>query len=255
MKIRTLVADDQPIARQRILALLSDEPDIEVIAEAASGLEAVDAVRRLAPDLVFLDMQMPELDGFGVIEAVGPERMPPTIFVTAYDEYAIQAFEVHALDYLLKPFGRGRFQKALMRARQQLERDRAEALARRLVALVEELRTPRRAGERLMVRAGGRVVFVDTEQIDWVEAEGNYARLHVGQESYLLRETMANLMERLGHQRFFRIHRSRIVNLDRIRELRLAAGGDYEVVLKNGMRLALSRLYKDSLQERLARGE
>ena len=252
MKIRTVVADDQPIARQRILSLLADENDVEVVAEAASGPEVVAAVRRLSPDLVFLDMQMPELDGLGVIQAIGPERMPPTIFVTAYDEYAIQAFEVHALDYLLKPFGRVRFQAALARARKQLQQQRADALAGRLVALVDELRAPEPKGERLIVRTGGRVVFVNTDQIDWVEAEGNYVRLHVATDSYLVRDTMANVMARLGEGRFFRIHRSRIVRVERIKELRLAPGGDYDVVLKTGLKLGLSRLYKEALQERLA---
>jgi two-component system LytT family response regulator len=254
MKIRALVADDQPVARERLVSLLAEETDIDVVAAVSSGTEAVAAVRRFAPDLVFLDMQMPELDGIEVIETVGPDRMPPTIFVTAYDEYAIQAFDLHAVDYLLKPFGRSRFQKALGRARQQLRRDQAGALTERLMALVEQLRSPVLAGERLMVRAGGRVVFVELDQIDWVEAEGNYARLHVAGESYLMRETMSNVLARLGDERFFRIHRSRIVNVARIKELRLAAGGDYDVILDSGVRLGLSRLYKDALQERLAKG-
>jgi two-component system LytT family response regulator len=258
MKIRALVADDQPLARERILALLADEDDVQVVGTAASGPETVQAVATLSPDLVFLDMQMPELDGIGVVEAVGPERMPPTIFVTAYDEYAIQAFEVHALDYLLKPFGRSRFQRALARAREHLKRNQADAIASRLVALVNELRAPPMnrvpSSDRLVVKAGGRVVFLDLDRIDWIEAEGNYVRLHAGSESYLQRDTMANVMARLGDERFFRIHRSRIVRIDLIRELRLAAGGDYDVILKNGLRLGLSRLYKDSLQEKLARG-
>ena len=253
MRIRALVADDQPIARERLLSLLAEEDDIEVVATASTGPEVVDAVQRHAPDLVFLDMQMPELDGLQVIEAIGPARMPPTIFVTAYDEYAIQAFEVHAVDYLLKPFGRSRFQRALAHARRQLQRDQAGVLAKRLAALVDQLHTPAITGERLMIRAGGRVAFVDVDQIDWVEAEGNYARLHVGPETYLTRDTMNNLLSRLGEDRFFRIHRSRIVNVARIKELRLAAGGDYDVVLLCGRRLGLSRLYKDALQQRLAR--
>src|SRR5688572_579276 len=193
MNIRALVAADQPMARERLIALLADERDIEVVATAASGSEVVDLVRRLTPDLVFLDMQMPELDGIAVIETIGTDRMPPTIFVTAYDQYAIQAFDVHAIDYLLKPFGRTRFQKALAKARLHLERDRAGALADRLMALVDELRTPQISGERLMVRSGGRVVFVNVDQIDWIEAEGNYVRVHAAGESHLLRETMVNL--------------------------------------------------------------
>lgn len=253
MKIRTLVVDDQPVARERVISLLATEADVEVVGTAASGVEAIEAVQRLSPDLVFLDLQMPELDGFGVVETIGPERMPLTIFVTAYDEHAIRAFEVHALDYLLKPFGRGRFQQAVARARQQLEQHRAGALARRLAAMFQELKAPARQGPRLVIRDGGRVTFVEIARIDWVEAEGNYVRLHVGAESHLIRETMANLLPQLGERQFFRIHRSRIVNIDRIRELRLASGGDYDVILMDGSRLGLSRLYKDALQEKLAR--
>jgi two-component system LytT family response regulator len=252
MKIRALIADDQPMARERLLALLADEDDLEVIGTATSGPETVDAVRRLSPDLVFLDVQMPEMDGIAVVETVGPARMPATIFVTAYDEYAVQAFEVHAIDYLLKPFGRQRLQKALSRVREHLQRDRAGALAARLLAMVDELRRPEIAGERLMLRSGGRVSFVPIEQIDWIEAEGNYVRVHSAGDSHLVRETMATLQARLGEAQFFRIHRSHLVNLLRIKELRLGAGGDYDVILKDGTTLALSRLYRDALQERLA---
>jgi two-component system LytT family response regulator len=252
MKIRALVVDDQPMARDRVLSLLATEDDIEVVGIAATGTEAVEAVRRLEPDLVFLDLQMPELDGFGVVEAVGVDRMPLTIFVTAYDEHAVRAFEVHALDYLLKPFGRSRLQKAVARAREQLERSRAGAIAERLAAVFDDLQTPRRQGPRLVVRANGRVRFIDIAQIDWVESEGNYVRLHTGPESHLVRETMTNLLPKLGEQDFFRIHRSRIVNITRVKELRLASGGDYDVLLHDGSRLPLSRLYKDALQARLS---
>jgi two-component system, LytTR family, response regulator len=255
MTIRAVVADDQPLARERLLTLLAAEPDVTVVATADSGRHAVDAIRAHAPDLVFLDMQMPELDGLGVIEEVGVERMPATIFVTAFDDYAVQAFEVHALDYLLKPFGRQRFQQALSRARLHLQRSRSEAVANQLVSLVQELRrpAPEFPRDRVIVRAGGRVTFLDTDQIDWVEAEGNYVRLHTGDGlSYLMRETMTALLSRLSGDRFFRIHRSRIVRLACIKELRLAAGGDYDVILRSGIRLGLSRLYKDGLQHRLA---
>lgn len=212
------------------------------------------AVRRLAPDLVFLDIQMPELDGMAVVEAVGPERMPSTIFVTAYDDYAVRAFEVHAVDYLLKPYGRVRLQKALGRVRDHFERDRAGALATRLLAVIDELRQPAAAGERLIIRADGRVAFVAIDDVDWVEAEGNYVRIHTSRDSHLMRETMLSLQQRLG-DRFFRIHRSCIVNVARVQELRIASGGDYNVILKNGTTLALSRLQKDALQTRLARIE
>ena len=257
-----LVADDQPLARERIVALLADEPDIRVVATAASGLEAVEALEARAPDLVFLDMQMPELDGLGVIEAVGPDRMPATIFVTAYDRYALQAFDLHAIDYLLKPFGRPRFQQALARARERIEGRRTGALAERLIALIDSLRpSPRVTGPssgtaaaRFVVRVGGRMAFVEPTEIDWVEAEGNYVRLHVGPAAYLVRDTMAAVFHRLGSAEFFRAHRSAIVRIDRIRELKLGAGGDYDVILADGRHVPLSRLHRDALQARLARG-
>ena len=252
-QIRTLIADDQPLARERLAALLSEEPDMEVVAACASGAEAVSAIQRHRPDLVFLDMQMPEIDGFGVIAAVGADRMPSVVFVTAYDEFALRAFDVHALDYLLKPFGRQRFQKALDRARVHLSRERAGDLARRLVALVEDVRPSNPRAERLMVRSGARVVFVDVRNVDWVEAEGNYVRLHVGETSHLIRDTMHAIESRLGGGPFVRIHRSRIVNTDRARELRVVQNGEYELVLGNGRVLGVSRLYRDKLQERLRR--
>ena len=251
MNIRVLVADDQPMARERLVTLIAAEPGVEVAATASSGPEAVESIRRAAPDLVFLDLQMPGMDGFKVIEEIGVDRMPPTVFVTAYDEYAVRAFEVQAIDYLLKPFGRQRFQSALARARKHLERDRQGELAQRLTEL---LRTGRSATtERLLVKAGGRVSFVDIESIDWVEAEGNYVRIHAGSQVHLMRETMNALIARIGDRRFFRIHRSRIVNIARVKELIIAGGGDYQVLLWDGTRLGLSRLYRDALQAQLGR--
>jgi two-component system LytT family response regulator len=250
--IRAIVADDQPMARARLAELLSEERDVELVAVCASGAEAIAAIETHAPDLVFLDMQMPELDGFGVIEAIGPARMPSVVFVTAYDEFAVRAFDVHALDYLLKPFGRMRFQRTLDRARDHLERTRAGELAAKLLAVVGEARSPR-THHRVAVRSGSRVVFVDLDQADWIEAEGNYARLHLGAESHLLRETMQALEQRLGSAAFARIHRSRIVNIRRVRELRLLPTGEYEAVLTTGIRLGVSRHYREALQERLKR--
>jgi two-component system, LytTR family, response regulator len=252
--IRTLLVDDQPLAIERLQTLLASQDDVEVVGTARSGPEAVAAVKTLRPDLVFLDLQMPELDGFGVIEQVGPERMPLTVFVTAYDEHALKAFEVHALDYLLKPFGRLRLEQTLARARRQLEVERTSAMASRLVALVEDVRAPRRGGPRLLVRSGGRVVYVAMDQIDWVEAEGNYSVLHVGSAAYRVRSTITALLEQLAPHGFARIHRSTLVNIQRIRELRIAAGGDYDVVLTTGESLGLTRLYKEALQARLAEG-
>ena len=250
--IRVVVADDQPMARERLVSMLTAEPGIELAGIASSGPEAVECIRHKMPDLVFLDLQMPGLDGFGVIEAIGVDRMPPTVFVTAYDEYAVRAFEVQALDYLLKPFGRQRFQSALAKARRHLERERQGEMAGRLAELLQ-LRRPSEKGERILVKSGGRVSFIDVESIDWVEAEGNYVRLHAGDQVHLMRETMNGLIERIGAQRFFRIHRSRIVNVNKVKELLIAGGGDYQVVLYDGTRLGLSRLYRDALQEQLTR--
>ena len=249
--IRVLVADDQPMARERLVSLLAAEPGVELAGTAASGPEAVDGILRAAPDLVFLDLQMPGMDGFKVIEAIGVDRMPATVFVTAYDEYAVRAFEVQALDYLLKPFGRQRFQSALARARKHLERERQGEMATRFAELLKSRRPAESGLERLLVKSGGRVTFVDVEQIDWVEAEGNYVRIFAGEQVHLMRETMNGLIEKIGPRRFFRIHRSRIVNVRRVKELLIAGGGDYQVVLWNGTRLGLSRLYRDALQEQL----
>ena len=251
--IRVLVADDQPMARDRLVSLLAAEPGVELAGTASSGEEAVDQILQAAPDLVFLDLQMPGMNGFEVIEAVGVERMPPTVFVTAYDEYAVRAFEVQALDYLLKPFGRHRFQAALARARKYLSREKQGEMADRLAELLRTGRPAHGSGERLLVKSGGRISFVDVGQIDWVEAEGNYVRIYAAGQVYLMRETMTNLIERIGAQQFFRIHRSRIVNVKRVKDLLIAGGGEYHVMLFDGTRLGLSRLYRDALQEQLTR--
>jgi len=252
MTMSVLVVDDQPMARERLVSLLKAEPDVAATITAASGSEAVTRIREGSPDLVFLDLQMPELDGFGVIEAIGVDRMPPTVFVTAYDEYAVRAFEVQALDYLLKPFGRPRFQAALQRARRHLERERSGQMAERLAALLRTARPTTAPADRLMVKAGGRVAFVDLDQVLWAEAEGNYVRIHTADAAYLLRETMTTALHKLGERKFFRIHRSRLVNTTEIKEIRIAGGGDYHVVLFNGTRLGLSRLYREALQGRLS---
>jgi two-component system LytT family response regulator len=249
--IRVLVADDQPMARERLAALLAVEAGVELAATAASGPETVDAIRKTAPDLVFLDMQMPGMDGFRVIEEIGVDCMPLTVFVTAYDEYAVRAFDVQALDYLLKPFGRPRFQAALARARRHLEREKQRGMADRLAELLRTGRSDNEPRQRLLVKSGGRMSFIDADQIDWVEAEGNNVRIHAGEQVHVMRETMNALVERIGPTRFFRIHRSRIVNVARVKELLIARGGDYHVVLCDGQRLGLSRLYRDALQEQL----
>ncbi|MGE0362389.1 MAG: LytR/AlgR family response regulator transcription factor [Vicinamibacterales bacterium] len=252
-KIRTMVVDDETMARERIVGLLQQEKDIELIGQCADGQQAVDAIQHQQPDLVFLDVQMPACDGFGVIEKVGAEKMPAVVFVTAYDEYALKAFEVHALDYLLKPFGRDRFQQTLQHARSHVERRRAGDLGKRLMALVQDIKPEPQRLDRLVVKSGGRVFFLRTDDIVWIEAAGNYVRLHLGEDSHLFRETMNGMEARLDPRRFVRIHRSRIVNSDRIKELQPWFNGEYVVILQNGTRLTLSRGYREKLQERLGK--
>ena len=253
-KIKVLVADDEPLARERLTALLAQEPDMEVVGEARDGEEAITAIHDDSPDLVFLDVQMPQMNGFDVIEAVGTDKMPLVIFVTAYDQHALKAFQVRALDYLLKPFDRERFKDALSRARKQLEREESGDLGKRLLALVKDLRRDQPKSDRLVVKSGGRLFFLRTDEIDWVEAAGNYVRLHVGTTSHLLRETMNAIEGRLDPEKFFRIHRSRIVNMERIQELQPWLNGEYAVLLRTGTRLTLSRGYREKLQDRLGRG-
>jgi two-component system LytT family response regulator len=252
--LRVLVVDDEPLARQRLTDLLRGEGGLEVVGEAEDGDEAVRAIRALEPDLVFLDIQMPGRTGLDVVRDVGPERMPATIFVTAYDQHALKAFQVRALDYILKPFDRERFADALQRARRQIERDETGDLGRRLLALVKDLRRDQPKTDRLVVKSGGRLFFLRMDEIDWIEAAGNYVRLHVGTTSHLLRETMNAIEGRLDPEKFFRIHRSRIVNMERIQEMQPWLNGEYAVVLRTGTRLTLSRGYREKLQERLGRG-
>lgn len=252
-KVKTLIADDEPLARERLASLLAAEPDIEVVGQCRDGEEAVAAIHSHAPDLVFLDVQMPHMTGFDVIEAVGSEKMPLVIFVTAYDQHALRAFQVRALDYLLKPFDRERFAEALQRARTQVERAESGDVGKRLLALMKDLRRDQPRSDRLVVKSGGRLFFLRVDEIDWIEAAGNYVRLHVGNTAHLLRETMTAIEGRLDPERFFRIHRCRIVNMERIQEMQPWLNGEYAVVLQNGTRLTLSRGYREKLQERLGR--
>ena len=241
MKTRVLIVDDEAPARARLRQFLEHEPDFEITGECANGRQAIEVIRRDKPDLVFLDVQMPRVNGFDVCEAV-PD-MPMVIFVTAFDQYALKAFEVHAIDYLLKPFDRDRFQKALARVR----RDN-----RRLAALLHDLRPGFQAPDRLVIRENGRVVFVRTAAIDWVEADGNYVRLHTGSESHYFRETLAGLEAQLPAGRFARISRSAIVNLDRVKELIPKFAGDYSVLLQTGQKLTLSRNFRGRFEKALS---
>jgi two-component system LytT family response regulator len=248
-KIRTLIVDDEPLARQRLRALLAGAADFDLIGECGDGDEAVTAIGEHGPDLVFLDVQMPGRDGLGVVAALDPERLPAFIFVTAYDRYALQAFEVQALDYLLKPFDRDRFEKALERARAAVRRGPSPDAGHQLRALIEEMKPGRKFLERILIKSGSRVLFLKVEELDWIEAAGNYLRLHVGAEMHLLRETMNALETRLDPARFLRIHRSTIVNIDRIQEFQPLFHGDYAVLLRDGTQLTLSRGYRQKLPE------
>ncbi|NNF58532.1 MAG: response regulator [Rhodothermaceae bacterium] len=249
--LRILIADDEPLARETIRLLLAKEPDVDTIWEAANGAEAVETIRSDQPDLVFLDVQMPALDGFGVIDTIGPDRMPVTVFVTAYDAYALRAFEDGALDYLLKPYDDARFAQALGRARARI---REHHLSGRSSAVIDQLQTlldgrpdagsaNSAAQGRLLIRDGNRLTVLRAEEVEWIEAAGDYMVLHVGAKSHLLRETMSNLEQQLDPARFVRIHRSTMVNLDAVRDLRAYDHGDYLVRMRDGTELRLSRRF------------
>ncbi|HSA57136.1 MAG TPA: LytTR family DNA-binding domain-containing protein [Gemmatimonadaceae bacterium] len=280
MPMRVLIVDDEPIARRRISRLLKLEDDVEVVNEVGSGTDAVAAIREQRPDLVFLDVQMPDMDGFGVVSALGAESMPAVVFVTAYNEYAVKAFDVNAVDYILKPFDPERFRAAFQRARTNMEQKTSAEAGRRIKALLEEVLGEERAHaiaagsangggtalapqvmsvprarylDRLMVKHDGRVFFVKVVDVDWFEASGNYVRVHVGRVSHLIRETMHGIEAQLDPNQFARIHRAVIVNLDRIRELQPWFAGDYIVILRDGRQLKLSRTYREALQARMHR--
>ena len=249
MKIRALIVDDEPLARQRVRLLLGEEPDVEVIGESGDGFEAVDQIQATQPDLVFLDVQMPDRDGFEVLRRVPPALLPVVIFTTAYDQHALRAFEVHALDYLLKPFKPTRFKEAVQRARDLLANQQAGVAARGLLALLGQ--TPAPAGQltRLAVKTPGKVFFVELDQIQAIEAAGKYAVVQVGKEHHVLRETMSWLESHLPPQRFLRISRSVIVNIDQIQELQPMFKGENRVVLKNGKSYPTTRPLREIQQK------
>lgn len=251
MKIRALIVDDEPLARRRIRSLLSNDSSVDVIGECSDGHKAVSAINELAPDLVFLDIQMPAMDGFEVIKTIAVERMPTVVFVTAYDQYALKAFEVNALDYLLKPFDRNRFQKTLERAKVMITRRQNGDLNDQLLSLLGELRREQEIRDRFIIKSGGRVVFLRVEEVDWMTTVGNYVRLHVGRDSHLMRETMTGMEAKLNPDMFMRIHRSTIVNLDRVKEVQPWRKGEYVVIMRDGTQLIMSRRYRERLNERL----
>lgn len=243
MTLRALIVDDEALARRRVRRLLAAHPDVQVVGECADGAEALESIRRLRPTLLFLDIQMPEVDGFAVLEALAAGTVPAVVFVTAHDEHALRAFDVHAVDYLLKPIARERFDRALARARREAGTGGPDAGWR---ALLEERRAQ---ATRLALKCDGRLVLVDIARVDWIEADGNYVRLHAGRDTHFVRDTLRALEARLSGRRFVRVHRGTLVNAERIREVHPLPGGEQELVLEDGTRLRASRGYRQRLEE------
>ena len=249
MRIRTLIVDDEPLAREWVRNGLQDEPDIDVVAECGDGFEAVRAVTELKPDLMLLDVQMPGLDGFGVLASLEAQDLPAVIFVTAFDRYALKAFEAHAVDYLMKPFSSERLHDAVERARAQIDRSSERDLKAALHALLEDIQRERAYPEWLLIKKEDRSVFLRVADIDWIESSRNNVRLHVGKEIYVFHETTTGIESKLDPKKFFRIHRSTIVNIEKIREMHPWFNGDYAVTLKDGTKLTLSSTYRERLKE------
>lgn len=264
-KIRALIVDDESLAREALLVMLKKDPEMEAIAACRNGEEAVKAIRELSPDIVFMDIQMPEMNGFQVIEQIGVRRMPATVFVTAFDQYALRAFEANALDYLLKPFDHDRFTSALEKAKKNVRQHRLNHASEGLFALLQDIRSrnqepggelqsrdagqPRREEptDRIAVKSGRRVYFLKTDEVDWVEAADDYISLHCGAKTHLIRETMVNFSAKLD-RKFLRIHRSTIVNIERIKDIQAYEKGEYVITLTSGTRLRSSRSYRRELQ-------
>ncbi|HEY6122189.1 MAG TPA: LytTR family DNA-binding domain-containing protein [Pyrinomonadaceae bacterium] len=251
--IRVLIVDDEPLARGVLREMLQSDSDVAIVGECVNGKEAVQSIQELTPDLLFLDIQMPEMGGFEVLDALQGTRMPHLVFVTAYDQYAVRAFEVHALDYILKPFDRERFEASWQRAKAQVLREHNGGVEQRILSLLEDLKAGTKYLERLVIKSSGRIYFLETNDIDWIQAEGNYVSVHAGKKAHLLRETITSLESQLDPKKFLRIHRSAIVRIDRIKELQPWFHGEYHIVLNDGTELTLSRNYRDRLQEALGK--
>jgi two-component system LytT family response regulator len=252
MPFKTLIVDDEPLAREGLRMWLAADAEVADIQEARNGREAVANIRETSPDLVFLDVQMPEMDGFSVVKEVGAERMPPVVFVTAHDKHAIQAFEINAIDYLLKPVTEERFAQALVRAKARLRALPVDESSRLIINLLETVASPRRPIKRLAVRSAGKTIFAEVEDIDWIEAAENYVQLHCGKTDHLLHMPISTLEKSLDPEVFLRIHRSIIVNVGRIRQLEPGAHGEYVITLRSGARVRSSRTYNDRLRALMA---
>ena len=250
--VKTLIVDDEPLARAHLRSLLRERSDVDVVGESGDGRSANEQIRRLTPELVLLDIQMPELDGLEVIREVGPAKMPAVVFVTAYDEHALAAFEVHAFDYILKPVSRQRFTQAIDRVVGLIRTD-SPSTERPLEALIEAMRTERSALDRIAVKADGRVVFIRVAEIDWIEADDDLVRIHTGKTVHAHRSTLTHLEERLPGSKFLRIHRSTLVNVDRIREIQPWFQGDWVLILNDGTRLHSGKSYRGKVREYIER--
>ncbi|HXP41794.1 MAG TPA: LytTR family DNA-binding domain-containing protein [Candidatus Acidoferrales bacterium] len=250
--LRVIIADDERLARKKLHILLESEPEVQVVAECEDGRQTISAIHAHLPDLLLLDIQMPDLDGFQVLNEVPPGEMPVVIFTSAYDQYAIRAFEAHALDYLLKPFDQERLHHSIERACSEVRKSGDREITHRIMDLLSRVRSETRSGPepegRLVIRAKGRVIFLNLDEIDWVEAAANYVRLNVGKEAYFFRETISRIAERLNPNLFIRIHRSTIVNVRKIKELIPVNSGEYIVILKTGKELSCSRGHRAGLQ-------
>jgi len=251
--IRALIADDEALARKFIRQMLRDDHDVEIVGECSNGKETVAMIRKQKPDIVFLDVQMPEMDGFAVLESIGIEQLPEIIFATAYEQYAIRAFELHALDYLLKPFDQARFKGAIKYAKERFCSERQNEGRMQISALLESIKNKPQYLERIMIKAGGRITFLSTDEINWVEADDKYVHLHTGKISPMVRQTLSAMGTQLDPKKFRRIHRSAIVNVTRIKELQPLFSGEHSILLDDGTKLTLSRNYKDKLFELLGK--
>ena len=251
--IRALIVDDEALARKFIRRMLKDHREIEVIGEASNGKEAVAMISKLAPDVVFLDVQMPELDGFGVLKKIANEQWPEIIFTTAYEQYAIRAFELHALDYLLKPFDQARFKDAMKYTKERFRSRDYKDGRLQIGALLESIKNKPQYLERLVIKAGGRITFLSTDEINWIEADDKYVHLHTGKSNPMVRQTLSAMEAQLDPKKFRRIHRSALVNVERIKELQPVFNGEHSILLEDGTKLTLSRNYKDKLFEFLGK--
>ena len=253
-KIRALIVDDESLARKFIRRMLRADNDMEVVGECKNGAEALTCISDDKPDLVFLDVQMPEMDGFSLLESLGPERIPLIIFTTAYEQYAIRAFELHALDYLLKPFDQTRFQDALAHAKDRLkEKPQQEQNVLQIAALLDSIRKPSQHLDRVFIKSKGRISFLKTDEINWIEADDKYVHLHTKRGEPMIRQTLSAMEAQLNPTKFLRIHRSAIVNIERIKELHPTFSGEHEVLLDDGTTLTLSRHYKDKVFDSLGK--